>query len=70
MSTTTIRITAIDFDTDGDKKLAKSLAKETVGKLFEVEHDEDQDPFDLLSDVISDHTGWCINSVSGEIVEV
>lgn len=66
--TTTIRVTAIDFDTDGDKKLAKSLADETTGNLYEVEHDDDQDPFDLLADVISDGTGWCVNSVSGEIV--
>lgn len=69
MSTTIIRITAIDFDTDGNKKLAKKLAKENIGKLFEVEHDEDEDPFDLLSDVVSDVTGWCMFSLSGEVVK-
>lgn len=69
MSATKIRITAIDFDTDGDKKMASKLAKETIGKTFEVEHDEDEDPFDLLADVVSDDTGWCINSLQGEVVE-
>ena len=67
--TTSIKVTAIDFDTDGNKKLAKSLASKTIGQVFNVEHDEDEDPLDLLADVISDDIGWCINSPSGEVVE-
>jgi len=67
--TTSIKVTAIDFDTDGNKKLAKSLASKTIGQVFNVEHDEDEDPLDLLADVISDDIGWCINSLSGEVVE-
>jgi len=38
--TTSIKVTAIDFDTDGNKKLAKSLASKTIGQVFNVEHDE------------------------------
>ncbi len=67
--TTSIKVTAIDFDTDGNKKLAKSLASKTIGQVFDVEHDEDEDPLDLLADMISDDIGWCINSLSGEVVE-
>lgn len=67
--TTSIKVTAIDFDTDGNKKLAKSLASKTIGQVFNVEHDEDEDTLDLLADVISDDIGWCINSLSGEVVE-
>jgi len=37
---TSIKVTAIDFDTDGNKKLAKSLASKTIGQVFNVEHDE------------------------------
>ena len=48
--TTSIKVTAIDFDTDGNKKLAKSLASKTIGQVFDVEHDEDEDPLDLLAD--------------------
>ena len=63
---TLIKVTAIDFDTDGNKKLAKSLASKTIGQTFSVEHEEDEDPLDLLADVISDDIGWCINSRNGE----
>lgn len=66
---TSIKVTAIDFDTDGNKKLAKSLASKTIGQVFNVEHEEDEDPLDLLADVISDDIGWCINSLSGDVVE-
>jgi hypothetical protein len=53
------RITEIDFDTDGDRKLAKKLAKEWVGKVFEAEDVEDADMNG--ADIISDESGWCIN---------
>lgn len=66
--TTKIRITAIDFDTDGNKKLAKKLSKDTIGQVYQVEHEEDEDPLDLLADVVSDGTGWCINSLQGDII--
>lgn len=66
--TTKIRITAIDFDTDGNKKLAKKLSKNTIGQVYQVEHEEDEDPLDLLADVVSDETGWCINSLQGDII--
>ncbi len=67
--TTTIKITSVSFDTDGNKKLARSLAKETVGKSYEVEHEADEDPLDLLADTVSDHTGWCVFSISGEKID-
>ena len=67
--TTTVRITSASFDTDGDKKLAANLAKKTVGQLYDVVHEPDEDPMDLLADTVSDHTGWCIFSIGGEIVE-
>lgn len=69
MKEVTIRVTAIDFDTDGNKRLAKKLAKETIGKTFDIGViDDDEDPMDFLADAVSDSTGWCVNWVSGEVV--
>jgi hypothetical protein len=65
---TTIRITNVDFDTDGNKSLAKYLRADAIGKTIEIEHKEDEDPMDLLPDAVSDKTGWCIFNIAGEKV--
>jgi len=56
------RITSIEFDTDGDKKLAKSLAKEWIGKTFIADDEEDANA--RGADIISDESGWCIFSLN------
>ena len=58
-------ITSIKFDTDGDKKLAKKLEKEYVGKTFEAVDEEDADA--RGADIISDQSGWCIFSLNFKI---
>jgi hypothetical protein len=52
------KVTAIKFDTDGDKALAKKLAKEWIGKTFEADDMADADA--RGADIISDASGWCI----------
>lgn len=55
-------ITEIEFDTDEDKKLAKKLQKEWVGKTFEAKNQADADQ--RGADIISDQCGWCILSLN------
>jgi len=55
------KITEVEFDTDGDKKLAKKLAKEYVGKEFEADDFEDADA--RAADIVSDMSGFCIFSI-------
>ncbi len=69
MKQTTIKLTSVSFDTDGDETLAAKLEKENQGSLYTVEHEEDENPLDLLADLVSDISGWCVFSVNGEIVE-
>jgi hypothetical protein len=66
--TTKIIITDIAFDTDGDSEMADALKAKSIGKVYEVEHESDEDPIDLLADKVSDNTGWLVEFVSGEIV--
>lgn len=54
-------VTSIQFDTDGDKELAKKLEKEWVGKTFEADDEEDANA--RGADIISDKCGWCISSI-------
>jgi hypothetical protein len=54
-------ITSIDFDTDGNKKLAKKLQKEWIGKTFEADNMFDANQ--RGADIISDQSGWCIFSL-------
>ena len=51
----------IKFDTDGDKKLAKKLQKEWVGKTFEA--NDTEEAYVYGADIISDKSGWCIFSL-------
>ena len=53
-------ITAVEFDTDGDKELAQQLKEEYVGTSVEVD-DEDE-----IADTLSDISGWCIFSINYE----
>ena len=55
------RITSVEFDTDGNKALAKRLAREYTGACFLAtdEHDADQ----RAADIVSDASGWCVLSV-------
>jgi hypothetical protein len=55
-------VTSIKFDTDGDKKLAKKLQKEWIGKTFEADNWEDANQ--RGADIISDQCGWCIFSLN------
>lgn len=55
------RITQVKFDTDGDKALAKNLAKKYVGKCFLAESQEDADQ--RAADIVSDAPGWCVFSI-------
>lgn len=58
-------VTNIQFDTDGNKKLAEELEKEWVGKTFEAEDLGDADA--RGADIISDQCGWCILSLNFKI---
>ena len=63
-----LKVTEIeyDFDCDGQQSIPRAhqdhLTQKTIGVVYEVE-DEDS-----LADVISEMTGWCVNSVNYEIV--
>ena len=57
-------ITAVEFDTDGDKELAQQLKEEYVGTSVEVD-DEDE-----IADTLSDISGWCIFSIDYEKEEL
>lgn len=54
-----VKITEIDFDTDGDVKMNQCLQDEYVGMIFDID-----DEIDNLSDIVSDECGWCVNAVS------
>jgi len=56
------KITAIKFDTDGDKEQANEIEKEWIGRTFEADSPEDADA--RGADIISDTSGWCINSLA------
>jgi len=66
--TSKVKITAVSFDTDGNKKLAKSLSQQYVGSTHDIEHEADEDPLDLIADIISNDSGWCIFSIAGELI--
>jgi len=57
-----LQVTQIEFDFDCDdgqvtKKVQDALTNYAVGKVYEVESEDE------LADAISDDTGWCVNSV-------
>lgn len=66
---TNIKLISVAFDTDGDKRLAKKLEKQWLGKVFTVDHEEDEDPLDLFADAVSYQTGFCVFSLSGTVDE-
>jgi len=55
------RITQVEFDTDGNKALAKRLAKEYTGACFLAESQEDADA--RAANIVSDASGWCVFSI-------
>jgi hypothetical protein len=55
------RITQVEFDTDGDKALAKRLTKKYVGKCFLAESQKDAD--ERAADIVSDASNWCVFSI-------
>lgn len=61
------RITEVEFDTDGDKKLAKKLQKQYVGQTFEAEDETDADM--CGADYVSDISGFCVFSLNFEKVK-
>lgn len=57
-----LKLTDIEFDfTDDDAELPYdeqvAVSKSVIGEVFDVD-DEDE-----LADVISEQTGWCVNSL-------
>lgn len=60
------RITKVEFDTDGNKALAKRLAKQYTGQLFEADDEEDANA--RAADIVSDASGWCIFNIDYEKV--
>lgn len=64
-----LRATSIDFDTDGDNKLAALLSKEWVNKIVTVDADNIDAASDLAVDSISDESGWLVNGWSYEEVK-
>jgi hypothetical protein len=60
------KITSIKFDTDGNKSLAKKLAKEWVGKIFEADDEDDANA--RCADIVSDESGWCIFEMDFSVV--
>jgi len=61
----TVKAYNIDYDTDGDVKLYRSLPKELIFSQFESIEDIE----DNLADAISDKTGFCIFSYRYEIIK-
>ncbi len=64
------KIAQVNFDTDGNKRLAKELSKEYVGKTLEVNDDElseDEAQEDVMN-AVSDQSGWCIFGIELEKV--
>jgi hypothetical protein len=53
-----IKVTNIQFDTDGNKSLNKSLRNQYKEMYFIV--DDDFDPEEEIADAVSDQTGFCI----------
>lgn len=51
------RITSVDYDTDGQEI--------DLPQIFIFEADNP----DELADMISDETGWCVNSLTYEVIE-
>ena len=60
------RVTEVEFDTDGDKALAKKLAKKYRGWEFEADDDADAD--ERAADIVSDDSGLCVFHVGYEEV--
>jgi len=54
------KVTAIDFDFDGEditQEEIDAIVTETTDCLWHIGNEDD------LADVITDNTGWCINSL-------
>jgi len=60
------KVTSVKFDTDGDKKLAASLAKKYKGWEFEADDEADADA--RAADLVSDDSGFCVFEVGYEPV--
>ena len=65
-----LKVTQITFDLDpGDDSIPQEhidqvqqeLQQDYIGQVYDVEYEDD------LVDVISDESGWCINSIQYEI---
>jgi hypothetical protein len=59
------KITEIDFDFDGEditQEEIDTIVTETKGCLWTSPTEED------LSDIIANNTGWCINSLSYDVI--
>jgi len=61
------KVVGVKFDTDGDKALAKKLAKKYTGWVFEAESDQDAD--ERAADIVSDDSGFCVYHVGYEPVK-
>ena len=65
-----LKVTQINFDLDpGDDSIPQEhidqvqqeLQQDYIGQVYDVEYEDD------LVDVISDASGWCINSIEYEV---
>lgn len=63
----TVRIYNIQWDTDGDEKLFKKLPQNIEATI--IEPNEDEDVEDIISDYISDLTGFCHYGFEYEIIK-
>ena len=61
------KVTHVEFDTDGDKALAKKLAKKYTGWVFEAESEEHANV--RAADIVSDDSGFCAYHVGYEPVK-
>jgi hypothetical protein len=63
---TTYKLTALSFDTDGDKQLATDLFKEWFSKEFTLnvsEFESIEDITEAVADAITDETGYCVDNI-------
>lgn len=56
------KVTDVEFDTDGDKALNKSLKKKYIGWVFEADNEEDAG--ERVLDIVSDDSCFCIFHIS------
>jgi hypothetical protein len=64
MTTLLLHVTEVQFafdDEDFTVEEQQSVIDSVVGNTYEVEVDDDEDAGDVLTEMVTDATGWCVN---------